>query len=161
MSEHPGPEDLLGIGEVVARTGVPVSALHFYERQGLIDAERGPGNHRLYRRHMLRRISLILVAKRLGVPLNEVAGIFAELPDEQAPTQEQWTQVSRGWRRRLESQRHMIENLERELIGCIGCGCLSMKACGLLNPDDDLSNRGPGPVRLDLATDVISSKGST
>ena len=160
MSQHPSPEDLVAIGEVVARTGVPISALHFYERQGLIDAERGPGNHRLYRRHMLRRISLILVAKRIGVPLTEVAEVFAALPDEQAPTQDQWTQVSRRWRRRLESQRRMIESLERELIGCIGCGCLSMKACGLLNPDDDLSNWGPGPVRLDLATDVISSKGS-
>lgn len=160
MSDHPGPEDLLGIGEVVTRTGVPISALHFYERQGLIDAERGSGNHRLYRRHMLRRISLILVAKRIGVPLTEVAEIFVSLPDEQAPTQDQWTQVSRRWRRRLENQRHMIESLERELIGCIGCGCLSMKACGLINPDDDLRNRGPGPVRLDLATDASSVKGT-
>lgn len=151
MSGRPGPEDLLGIGEVVARSGVPASALHFYEREGLIDAERGPGNHRLYRRHMLRRISLILIAKRIGIPLSEVAEIFRSLPDEEAPTPDQWTHVSRQWRRRLETQRLTIEALERELIGCIGCGCLSMKACQLLNPGDDLSERGTGPVRLELA----------
>lgn len=142
------PADHLTVGEVVRRTGVPASALHFYERKGLISADRDLGNRRSYPRHMLRRISLIIVAKRLGIPLSDVAEVFATLPTDHAPGHDDWQRVSRRWRKRLEQRRRDIERLERELTGCIGCGCLSMKACLLLNPDDTLQPQGPGPVRL-------------
>jgi MerR family redox-sensitive transcriptional activator SoxR len=148
---HVRPEDHLAIGEIVRRTGVPASALHFYERRGLIRAERSSSGERRYQRHMLRRVSLIIVAKRLGIPLADVAEVFAALPDDHAPTHEDWQRVSRAWKRRLEERRRAIERLEQELTGCIGCGCLSMKACLLLNPDDALGERGPGPVRLQQA----------
>ncbi|MFF4755713.1 redox-sensitive transcriptional activator SoxR [Streptomyces sp. NPDC002514] len=142
------PEDHLSIGEVVHRTGVSASALHFYERKGLIFSERDGGNQRLYPRHMLRRISLIIVAKRLGIPLSDVAAVFTTLPGDRAPTHQDWQRVSLAWKGQLEERRRAIENLEHELTGCIGCGCLSMKACLLLNPDDALGPQGPGPVRL-------------
>jgi MerR family redox-sensitive transcriptional activator SoxR len=137
------------MGEVIARTGLSASALRFYESQGLIAAERSDGNRRLYRRHMLRRISLILVAKRLGIHLDQVAAIFATLPTGRAPAHSDWQRVSRSWKRELERRRRYLEHLEHELVGCIGCGCLSMKACDLLNPGDGLGERGQGPVRLD------------
>ncbi|GAB3474348.1 redox-sensitive transcriptional activator SoxR [Nocardiopsis coralliicola] len=145
---HIDPSEPLPIGDVIRRTGVSASALHFYERKGLISSTRTPANQRLYERHMLRRISLILVAKRLGIPLADVARVFRRLPDDRAPTHEEWQKVSRTWKRQLEERRQQIEALERELTGCIGCGCLSMKACLLLNPDDALKSQGPGPVRI-------------
>ncbi|SFB22484.1 MerR family transcriptional regulator, redox-sensitive transcriptional activator SoxR [Amycolatopsis marina] len=142
------PEDQLTIGEVTRRTGVPASALHFYERKGLIFSERAGRNQRIFSRHMLRRISLIMVAKRLHIPLSDVAEVFAGLPVDRAPTHRDWQRVSRRWKKQLEERRRVLERLENELTGCIGCGCLSMKACLLLNPDDTLQGRGPGPVRL-------------
>ncbi|WP_067176560.1 redox-sensitive transcriptional activator SoxR [Microtetraspora niveoalba] len=145
------PDDHLTIGEVIRRTGVPASALHFYERKGLIFSERGSGNQRIFPRHMLRRISLIIVAKRLDIRLSDVAEVFTTLPTDRAPTHKDWQRVSRIWKKQLEERRRAIENLEQELTGCIGCGCLSMKACLLLNPDDALGGRGPGPVRLQSA----------
>ncbi|MET9499378.1 redox-sensitive transcriptional activator SoxR [Streptomyces sp. NPDC006552] len=142
------PEDPLTIGEVIRRTGVSASALHFYERKGLILSDRDGRNQRVFPRHMLRRISLIIVAKRLNIPLADVAEVFADLPTDHAPTHRDWQRVSRGWKKQLQERRRVIEALEHELTGCIGCGCLSMKACLLLNPDDTLHERGPGPVRL-------------
>ncbi|MGW0484042.1 redox-sensitive transcriptional activator SoxR [Nonomuraea sp. NPDC003214] len=142
------PDDPLTIGEVMRRTGVPASALRFYERKGLIFSERGTGNQRIFSRHMLRRISLIIVAKRLGIPLSDVADVFATLPADRAPTHRDWQRVSRVWKKQLEERRRALERLEHELTGCIGCGCLSMRACLLLNPDDALQGSGPGPVRL-------------
>ncbi|WP_394941942.1 redox-sensitive transcriptional activator SoxR [Psychromicrobium sp. YIM B11713] len=139
-----GPEDLLTVGEVSRRTGVSVSALHFYENQGLIFAERTSGNQRRYPRHMLRRISLLLVAKRLGIPLAEVAELFAELPRDRVPKKRDWDRISRHWRSHLEARRQEIERLESELAGCIGCGCLSMSRCRLLNPADKLGKDGSG-----------------
>lgn len=141
-------EEPLTIGEMTRRTGVAASALHFYESLGLIASTRTAGNQRRYPRHMLRRVSLISVAKRLGIPLADVQTAFADVPLTETPTHDDWQRASRRWKRELEKRREGIERLERELTGCIGCGCLAMKACGLLNPDDELGNQGAGPQRL-------------
>jgi MerR family redox-sensitive transcriptional activator SoxR len=147
MSAH-APDETLTIGEMTRRTGVAASALHFYETLGLIASTRTAGNQRRYARHMLRRVSLITVAKRLGIPLSDVQSAFADVPLTETPSHADWQRASRRWKRDLEKRREGIERLERELTGCIGCGCLSMKACGLLNPDDALGTQGAGPRRL-------------
>ncbi|WP_316316393.1 redox-sensitive transcriptional activator SoxR [Clavibacter michiganensis] len=144
------PGELLTVGEMTRRTGVAASALRFYEDLGLIAAERTAGNQRRYARHMLRRVSLITVAKRLGIPLADVQSPFDDVPLARPPSHADWQRASRRWKRLLEERRRGIERLERELTGCIGCGCLSMKACGLLNPDDALGDRGAGPRRVQL-----------
>jgi MerR family redox-sensitive transcriptional activator SoxR len=144
------PGELLTVGEMTTRTGVAASALRFYEELGLIAAERTVGNQRRYARHMLRRVSLITVAKRLGIPLADVQATFDDVPLDRPPSHADWQRASRRWKRLLEERRQGIERLERELTGCIGCGCLSMKACGLLNPDDALGDRGAGPRRVQL-----------
>ena len=147
-SPHHAPDEQLTIGEMSRRTGVAVSALHFYETLNLIASTRTSGNQRRYPRHMLRRVSLITVSKRLGIPLADVQEAFADVPLIETPSHEDWQRASRRWKRDLERRREGIERLERELTGCIGCGCLSMKACGLLNPDDALGSQGSGPQRL-------------
>ncbi|MDR5701837.1 redox-sensitive transcriptional activator SoxR [Agromyces aerolatus] len=145
------PDELLSIGEMSRRTGVAASALRFYEELGLIAAVRTGGNQRRYPRHMLRRVSLVTVAKRLGIPLGDVQEAFAHVPLDRTPSHEDWQRASRQWKRRLEDRRRGLEKLERELTGCIGCGCLSMKACALLNPGDALGDAGSGPRRLEPA----------
>ncbi|MCL8024540.1 redox-sensitive transcriptional activator SoxR [Nocardioides bruguierae] len=147
----PGPHDadeLLTIGEVSRRSGIPVTALRFYEDEGLIASERTAGNQRRYARHALRRIALISVAKRLGIPLADVRLAFEGLPADTPPSQEDWRRASREWRRVLQERRDALDRLTTQLTGCIGCGCLSMKACGLINPDDVLGEDGSGPRRL-------------
>ena len=142
------PEDLLPVGEVARRTGVAVSALHYYEQLGLIASRRTSGNQRRYARHMMRRISLIVVARRLGIALADVAEVFATLPMDTMPSVRDWRRLSRRWHAQLEAKKLEIDRLQRELTGCIGCGCLSMKACYLLNPDDELAAVGAGPLRV-------------
>lgn len=158
------PEELLSIGEVSRRTGVAPSALRYYEDLGLIASVRTSGNQRRYARHMLRRVSLVSVAKRLGVPLSDVQDAFRSVPLSQTPSHEDWQRASRRWKKQLEERRRGIERLEHELTGCIGCGCLAMKACALLNPEDELAVTGAGARRLeddgDEADDVVAA-GST
>ncbi|WP_416375691.1 redox-sensitive transcriptional activator SoxR [Neomicrococcus lactis] len=131
------------------RTGTAVSALHYYERLGLIASERTAGNQRRYRRYMIRRVALISVAKRLGIPLEDVKDAFSEVPLTESPSQADWDKASRRWKTTLEQRRRGIEKLEQELTGCIGCGCLSMKACALLNPGDQLGAGGAGARRIE------------
>ncbi|WP_084344448.1 redox-sensitive transcriptional activator SoxR [Microbacterium resistens] len=144
----PSPTDLLTVGEVARRTGVAVSALHFYERAGLITSTRTSGGQRRYARHVIRRVSVIQVAKRMGIPLSEVAEVFADLPTDRMPGKTDWRHISERWRGRLEARRQEIERMESELVECIGCGCVSLRSCRVLNPDDELGSNGPGPQRL-------------
>lgn len=102
-SYHPGgtratPDDWLSIGEVSARTGAAVSALRFYEELGLIASERDERNQRRYPRHMLRRVALVSVAKRIGIPLQDLREAFADVPLDRPPSHQEWQRASRGWK---------------------------------------------------------------
>jgi MerR family transcriptional regulator, redox-sensitive transcriptional activator SoxR len=136
------------VGEIAARTGVAVSALHFYERKGLIRSHRTSGNQRRYDRDVLRRLAVIRLANELGIPLKRVADAMATLPQGRAPTKDDWQVLSAGWKDELDRRIVLLTRLRDELEGCIGCGCLSMDRCPLFNPDDELAREGAGPRRL-------------
>lgn len=135
----------LTVGEVAERSGVAVSALHFYEKKGLIQSSRSAGNQRRYHRDVLRRVAVIKVAQRIGIPLVEIAEALAELPDGRSPTARDWKRMSAKWRIHLNERINDLTVLRDQLNECIGCGCLSIKACRLRNPFDSLSEKGPGP----------------
>jgi MerR family redox-sensitive transcriptional activator SoxR len=135
----------LSIGALSDRTGVSTSALRFYEAEGLIHATRSPGGQRRYPRDVLRRVSFIRVAQEVGLTLAEIREALASLPDNRTPTQQDWHRLSTSWRPRIDEQIGMLERLRDRLDGCIGCGCLSLRICQLVNPDDEASDRGPGP----------------
>jgi MerR family redox-sensitive transcriptional activator SoxR len=135
-------------GEMADRSGVAVSALHFYERQGLIASRRTSGNQRRYPRESLRRVAFIRMSQRLGIPLARVRDALATLPTDRVPTSTDWARLSAGWRQDLDDRILHLQRLRDNLTGCIGCGCLSLKICALSNPGDVLADRGPGPVRL-------------
>jgi MerR family transcriptional regulator, redox-sensitive transcriptional activator SoxR len=141
-------DTLLSVGEVSRRSGVAVSTLHYYETEGLLSAERSAGNQRRYRRNVLRRIAVIRVAQSLGVGLAEIANELKKLPDQRTPTKADWARLSSHWRGSLDQRIAELQALRDRLEGCIGCGCLSLRACSLYNADDTLSRRGPGAHRL-------------
>lgn len=136
-------------GEVAERSGTTVSALHFYEREGLISSARTTGNQRRYHRDVLRRLAFIRVSQRLGIPLAEIRAALATLPSGRTPTKADWSRLSLHWRRDLDGRIEQLQRLRDSLDGCIGCGCLSLNACRLHNADDTLAPRGPGAVRLE------------
>lgn len=141
-------ETELTIGAVAERTGVAHSALRYYEAEGLIGSTRTPGNQRRYHRDVLRRVSFIRVAQKVGLTLEEIHEALASLPDSRTPTQEDWARLSEAWRPRLDEQIKLIERIKQRLDVCIGCGCLSLKACRLLNADDVAGQHGTGPRYL-------------
>jgi MerR family transcriptional regulator, redox-sensitive transcriptional activator SoxR len=146
-------DDLLTIGQLADRSGVAPSALRYYETQRLISSTRTSGNQRRYQRAMLRRIAFVRSAQRVGLRLEEIAEALATLPAGRAPTRSDWTRLSRSWRPRIEAQIERLERLRDRLDSCIGCGCLSLARCSLQNPDDLVSDRGPGAVYLEPDSD--------
>lgn len=144
---HPHAQELT-VGQLAERSGVAVSALHFYEAKGLISSRRTAGNQRRYARDTLRRVAFIRVSQRVGIPLADIRQALEGLPRERTPTFQDWARLSERWRAELDTRIARLQQLRDELTDCIGCGCLSLKACALANPHDELGRRGPGPRRL-------------
>ncbi|WP_370577034.1 redox-sensitive transcriptional activator SoxR [Shinella sp. PSBB067] len=139
----------LSVGEVAERSGVAVSTLHFYETKGLIRSQRNRGNQRRYPRSILRRVAVIKVAQRTGIPLAEIADALSVLPHDRPLTAQDWRRLSQTWRRQLDDRIARLTRLRDQIDGCIGCGCLSMQECPLRNPLDTLAVEGPGPRLLE------------
>ena len=138
----------LSVGDVARRSGVAVSALHFYEAKGLIRSDRTSGNQRRYDRTVLRRIAVIRVAQDLGLSLTRIADALSTLPADAAPGRDDWTRLSAQWRGEIDDRIARLQQLRDGLTNCIGCGCLSTGHCPLRNPDDRLAAEGSGPRLL-------------
>ena len=141
----------LSVGEVAMRAGVAVSALHFYERKGLIRAWRSDGNQRRYGRDVLRRVAVIRIAQQAGIPLVRIREALTALPDGRTPDAKDWAELSSTWRDDLNQRIRQLTQLRDRLDGCIGCGCLSMRDCPLRNPGDEAGQEGPGARFLTTA----------
>jgi MerR family redox-sensitive transcriptional activator SoxR len=138
----------LTVGQVAARSGIAVSALHFYESRGLIASHRTAGNQRRYAKDVLRRVAIIKVGQEVGISLAEIGAQLATLPEGRTPTVKDWEKLSRKWAVDLDQRIARLQKLRHGLADCIGCGCLSIDKCSLRNPKDILAEQGPGPRRL-------------
>lgn len=138
-------EEALSVGELAARSGVAVSAIHFYEAKGLISSVRNAGNQRRFARSELRRVAVIKVAQRAGISLGEIRDALATLPAGRTLTARDWARLSKRWKRDLDERIYRLTALRDQLGDCIGCGCLSLKTCPLRNPMDVAGEDGPGP----------------
>lgn len=144
MSQIPQTCQELTVGQLSARSGAAVSALHFYEAKGLISSSRTSGNQRRYTRDALRRVAFVRAAQRVGIPLATIRKALAELPEERTPNHEDWARLSRAWRSELDERIEQLGRLRDHLSDCIGCGCLSLETCVLSNPDDAFGDRMAG-----------------
>lgn len=135
----------LSIGEVAARTGLSVSAIRYYETQGLVEALRNSGRQRRFLRSDIRRLSFVMIAQRFGFSLERIRTVLAGLPDERTPTRDDWNAIATEIRGELDERIAVLTRLRDKLDGCIGCGCMSLDRCKLYNPDDELARKGPGP----------------
>ncbi|MFR9731667.1 redox-sensitive transcriptional activator SoxR [Saccharopolyspora sp. MS10] len=144
---------LLTIGEVAHRSGVAPTALRFYEQRGLITSTRTSGNQRRFERAVLRRLAFIRAAQRVGLSLDQVAEALSTLPTDHAPGQADWSRLSRSWRDELDARIDGLQRLRDRLTDCIGCGCLSLRTCGLNNAEDRMAELGPGAPVLRPAAD--------
>ena len=148
MSSQDDQETLLSIGEVSQRSGIAVSAIHFYESKGLIRSTRNERNQRLFSRRELRVLALIKVAQDLGFTLEEIGAAFDGIPTDRVPTKRDWQKVSRALDKALKAKIELATRMREQLNQCIGCGCLSLADCPLRNPSDELAKQGPGPHLL-------------
>ena len=135
----------VSIGFLAERTGMAVSAIRYYEQQGLIHAERNAGGHRRFLRSDIRRVSFILIAQQMGFSLEDIRAELDRLPEGRTPTKRDWERISKVMAAALDQKIEALTQTRSRLSGCIGCGCLSLKACKLYNPEDRAARHGSGP----------------
>ena len=138
----------ISVGVLSERTGVSVSALHFYERKGLIKSQRNASNHRQYPKHVIRIVSLIQVAQKTGFSLEDILFELEGLPNRSKVTLDDWEALGTRWQSELDRKIAQLTELKNKMAACIGCGCLSLEKCQLFNPQDELGLKGPGPRLL-------------
>ena len=148
MVQFPAEIRELSVGQLSARSGVAVSALHFYESKGLIGSRRTDGNQRRYARDTLRRVAFIRAAQEVGISLAAIKEALDQLGPHRTPSRSDWARLSAHWRKDLDQRIARLEALRERLTGCIGCGCLSIDSCALVNPDDRLGAEGAGARNL-------------
>ena len=136
------------VGKVAKRCGVKISTLHFYEEKGLIHSWRNNGNQRRFKPDVLRRISVIKAAQKMGISLSSIKNALATLPDNRTPSLKDWEKLSTNWRDELNERIAYLEKLRDSMSSCIGCGCLSLKKCPIYNENDKLADEGSGAVIL-------------
>jgi MerR family redox-sensitive transcriptional activator SoxR len=134
----------LTVGEVANRSGVAVSTIHFYEAKGLISGRRTSGNQRRYPRAILRRVAVIRIAQRAGIPLATIHDFISKIPSDRALSAEDWRTLTTSWKSIIDERLTGLTQLRDQLDSCIGCGCMSLTECPLRNPDDQLATKGPG-----------------
>lgn len=137
-------ETTLSIGAVADRTGLAVSAIRYYEEQGLVQSERNNGGQRRFLRSDIRRLSFIIIAQDLGFSLDQIKEQLNNLPDGRTPTAGDWTKMSAKFRANIDAKIESLTQLRDKLDGCIGCGCLSLDRCKLYNPEDRAAKKGAG-----------------
>ncbi|MEQ6248882.1 redox-sensitive transcriptional activator SoxR [Sulfitobacter sp. HNIBRBA3233] len=138
----------LSIGALARRTGLAVSAIRYYEAQGLIAPWRNAGGQRRFQRADLRRLSFIMIAQQFGFTLPQIKAQLDLLPGGRTPTKADWARISASFRDHLDARIATLTKLRDDLDGCIGCGCLSLRACRLYNPEDRANAGGQGPRYL-------------
>jgi MerR family redox-sensitive transcriptional activator SoxR len=138
----------LSIGDIAARTGLAVSAIRYYEAQGLIAPWRNAAGRRRFQRADIRRLSFVMIAQQFGFTLPQIRVELDRLPKHRAPTKADWSRISAEFRSGLDARITRLEKLRDTLNGCIGCGCLSLDACALYNAYDLAAQRGTGPRYL-------------
>ena len=140
--------DQLSIGVVAERVGVAVSAIRFYEEQGLISSTRASSGHRRFERSTIRQLSFIRICQSLGYSLEEIKDQLDRLPNDRTPSDKDWEKLANEFAEDLDRRIEGLQVLRDKLEGCIGCGCLSLARCRLYNPDDRASDLGSGPRYL-------------
>ena len=139
---------LLAIGAVADRTGLAVSAIRFYEEQGLVTSIRADSGHRRFHRSTIRRLSFIRICQQLGYSLEEIRAQLDVLPEQRTPNESDWNRLSAGFVVDLDERIAGLQTLRQKLDGCIGCGCLSLAKCELYNAGDSAATLGSGPRYL-------------
>lgn len=151
----------LSVGEVSTRSGLPISTIHFYEAKGLISSERNKGNHRRYTRGVLRKLAVIKIAQKTGIPLEEIREALTRLSNDKTVTAKDWKDLADAWRDDLNERINQLIRLRDIMGSCIGCGCLSVTDCDLFNPEDEVQKNGPGAYYLNPEVSLETSERNT
>jgi MerR family transcriptional regulator, redox-sensitive transcriptional activator SoxR len=120
----------LTIGQVAARAGVNVSAIRYYERNGLVPEPERVSGQRRYTDEAVQRLGIIDAAKQAGFSLGEVR-LLLDSVDEGAPAHEQLQALARRKLPEVEALIARAQIMRQWLLTATACGCDTLDSCAL------------------------------
>ena len=108
-------EALATIGEVAARAGVATSAVRYYERRGLLEADERRSGQRRFREATLRRLVFIGMLQDAGLSLDDIEVILG------ASTVDEWKAVARERLVALDAEIERLQRARAYLDGALLC----------------------------------------
>lgn len=127
----------LTIGQVAAAAGVNVSAIRYYERNGLVPEPERVSGQRRYTDETVRRLGIIDTAKRAGFSLDEVR-LLLDSVDEGAPAHRQLHALAERKLPEVEALVARAQAMRRWLLAATACGCDALDSCALFDEQGPL-----------------------
>lgn len=113
--------ETLSIGEVARRAGVATSTVRYYDRLGLVPAERRDGTGRRYRPEALTRLEIVAYFQRAGFTLAEIRRLL--------DGGEGWQGLARRKREELGARIDELARAQRLIDAALACGCADLEGC--------------------------------
>jgi MerR family transcriptional regulator, redox-sensitive transcriptional activator SoxR len=120
----------LGIGEVAKRAGVNVSAIRFYEREGLLPEPERAGGQRRFDESTVQRLRIIDVAKQAGFSLDEVRALLSSI-DRGAPAYEHLQALATRKLPEVDALIERAQTMRGWLTAASRCSCETLESCAL------------------------------
>jgi len=119
------------IGELSRRSGVPASALRYWEQVGLLPRAPRISGRRDYGEASLRRVGLLLLAQECGFTLAEIRRLFSPVLDGKAPST-RWEMLAEVKLAEIERVERLLERMRTALQSARACRCVDLDACGAI-----------------------------
>jgi len=139
----------LSIGEVAKRAGSSVSALRFYEREGLLPKAERVGGKRRFPEEAVQRLGIIDVAQQAGFSLEEIRVLLTSI-DEGAPAHEELQALADRKLPEVDALIARAQAMRGWLSIASECGCDSLESCALFVTE-------PKPLQVEQSSQSFSS----
>jgi MerR family redox-sensitive transcriptional activator SoxR len=121
---------VLSIGDIAHQAGVRPSRIRYYESIGILPVPERVSGKRRYRPDVLRRLTVITAAQRIGFTLDEIREL---LGPGRRPAHERLRTLAIHKLPEIEELIERATTIRQLLITCAGCQCDSLNECRILD----------------------------
>ena len=119
----------MNIGELSARSGVPASALRYWEKAGVLSKPLRAGGQRRYGTDAAHQVAVIRLAQACGFSLDEMRDLLHGFRPG-VPASRRWQELAKKKQVELDAQMGRIREMRQLVDRVLQCQCVDLSECG-------------------------------
>jgi MerR family transcriptional regulator, redox-sensitive transcriptional activator SoxR len=120
--------ETITIGEVARRTGLAVSAIRYYEAEGLLANPTRRGGKRVFTPDVVDHLNVIRLARELGFSLEDIRTLLRGFsPDTPPPVR--WRKLAAEKLPEVDATIQRAQTMKRLLEKGLRCDCVTVADC--------------------------------